>query len=127
MDDRDPKRLKLAIDIKLIGSSTIEISPVVVDHMIWEFPNKVFYICSDGYVFEKSETMRYGIYRLLIPYCVSEKQRKMIDNYTFTDDSTRYQFVKKLRNNFQEFAMSGFFGNNPTARVLTYKNFWFVY
>jgi hypothetical protein len=124
---KDPKRLKLCFDIKLIGSSTVQISSVVVDHLIWEYPNKVFYICSDGYVFEKSETIKYSIYRLQVPYQVSTKQRKEYHVYTFTDDETRYAFVKKLKQNLLEFTKSGFFGYNPEGHVLTYNNFWFVY
>jgi len=126
-EDIDPDRLKLCIDIKLIGSSTIKISPVSVDYKIWEYPNMVFFISSDGYVFEKSEKITYSIYRLKMPYQVSQKQRKDYDVYTFTDDATRYEFVKKLKNNFEEFARSGFFGYNPKSRVLIFKNFWFVY
>ena len=123
----DPARLKLCFDIKLIGSSTIQISPVVIDYKIWEYPNMVFYICNDGYVLEKSQGIKYSIYRLSMPYVISEKQRKMSHVYTFTDDSTRYLFIKKLKNNLIEFTRSGFFGHNPYARVLTYKTFWFVY
>jgi hypothetical protein len=127
INDIGPSRLKLCIDIKLIGSSTIQISPIVVDYKIWEFPNKVFYICNDGYVLEKSDSIKYSIHKLYLPYCVNEKQRKQIDTYTFIDDSIRYIFVKRLRNNFEEFSKSGFFGYNPTARIMTYKNFWFIY
>jgi hypothetical protein len=126
-DYTDTKRLKLCIEFKLIGSSSICISPVSVDTKIWEYPNMVFYVCSDGYVFEKSETIKYSVYRLNIPYQVSSKQRREYYIYTFTDDETRYAFVKKLKQNLLEFTKSGFFGHNPEGHVLTYDKFWFVY
>lgn len=128
MVDKDVDRIKLCFDIKLIGSSTIQISPVTIDSKIWEYPNMVFFTCNDGYILEKSvDTIKYSAYRLTMPVNVDEKNRKLYHTYTFTDDDTRYQFVKKLKNNLLEFTKSGFFGYNPKARVLTYKNFWFIY
>lgn len=121
-------RLKLCFNIKLIGSSAIQISSVAVDNKIWEYQNMVFFICSDGYLFEKSvDNIRYTPYRLIMPANLNEKYRKLYCTYTFVDDKMRYEYLKKLKNNLLEFTKSGFFGYNPKSRVLTYKNFWFVY
>ena len=113
--------------MKLIGSSTIMISPVVTDPKIWEYPSMVFFICMDGYKFEKSDQIKYSVFGLMIPYKVGDKERNMSHTYTFTDDETRYRFVKKLRDNLVEFTKSGFFGYNPNAHVVTYADKWFVY
>ncbi len=126
-DNEDMGRMKLCLVIKLVGSSTINISPMVTDTKIWAFPNMVFFTCNNGYVFEKSDKIKYSIYRLTIPYQVGDKERKLSYTYTFTDDETRYAFVRKLRDDLVEFSKSGFFGYNPTARVVTYDDKWFVY
>ena len=127
MEDNDIGRMKFCFNVRLIGSSTIHISPMVVDPKVWAHPNMVVFICNDGYVFEKSDKIQYSIYRFIMPYQVGDKERKLYHVYTFTDDETRYRFVKKLRDNFIEFARSGFFGYNPTARIVTYDDKWFVY
>jgi hypothetical protein len=120
-------QLRLCFNLRLIGSSTIHISPMVVDPKIWAFPNMVFFTCNNGYVFEKSDKIQYSIYRLIMPYQVGDKERKLSHVYTFTDDETRYAFVRKLRDDLVEFTKSGFFGYNPCARVVTYDDKWFVY
>lgn len=127
MEENNSGQLRLCFNLRLIGSSTIYISPMVVDPKIWEYPNMVFFTCNNGYVFEKSDTIKYSIYRLTMPFQVGDKERKLYYVYTFTDDETRYAFVRKLRDDLVEFTKSGFFGYNPNARVVTYDDKWFVY
>lgn len=125
--NKDISRLKICIDVKLIGSSSIKLIPITIDYKIHSFYNSVLFVCKDGFVFEKRpDDITYLFNRLIIPPYINNS--KIIYNgFTFVDDQTRYNALKRLANNLVEFTGSGFFGINPYSRLLTHSNFWFVY
>ena len=45
----------------------------------------------------------------------------------FENDTQRYQYLLKLKNNFEEFTKSGFFGQNPYSHIEMNDNYWYVY
>ena len=128
IDKRDSEGVKLSFEVKLIGGCSVQIHPIQIHKNIGNFPNSVFYICSNGYVFEKSYyQIKYSQYRLIIPPYIDHNREKVYQVYSFNTDQERYYFLKKLKNDLLEYTKSGAFGYNPQSRVLTYSNFWFVY
>ncbi len=114
------------MDVRLIGDSSIRISPIKIDYKVHNFNNSVLYVCRNGYVFEKRyNDICYTFSRLIIPPYV--KEYKISHFFTFLDDQIRYNALKKFANNLVEFTGSGFFGDNPNSRLLIYDNKWFVY
>jgi len=127
MINDDVSRLKMCINIKLVGESGILISPFMTDIAIHKGQNPILYICNDGFVFEKSsDTLKYSPSRLTIPVYTERKDREPY-SYTFLDNETRYMCLKKLKNHLIEFTSSGYFGKNIYSRILFYDNYWFVY
>ena len=120
-------RLKICLEVILIGNLYIKINPILIDYKIHNFNNPILYICKNGFVFEKryNDTV-YSFNRLIIPpYVVTE--HKTSNFFTFNNNQVRYDALKKLANNLVEFTSSGFFGNNTKNRITFYENKWFVY
>ena len=127
MLNRDPARLKLCFQIKLIGGCSMQITPIQIDEVIGNSQNAVLFICSDGYVFEKRfYDIKYTPYRLIIPP-YRDFDRRISHVSSFRDDQERYKYLKIFKNNLMEYTRSGVFGHNPYSRVLTYADHWFVY
>ena len=120
-------RLKMCLKLELINTSGIQLSLVYVDKLVHEFPNSVFYICKDGFTFEKSNNIKYTIHRLTIPSHINKQNQNNNIIYNFACDSTRYIFLKQLKKNLSEFARNGFFGKNINSHIVTYDTHWFVY
>lgn len=121
-------KIKISLNIKLIGESSIEIRPVGINKAVAEFPNAVFYICNNGFVFEKNYYyIKYSHYRLIIPSYLDKNNNDVSQTFLFLDDRTRYDYLKKLKNDLIELSGSGVFGKNPNCRILIYNNYWFVY
>ena len=119
-------KLKLCFEIKLLDESSMELSIIHIDPLIHNAQNAVFFICKNGFTFEKSyNTLKYTIFRLTIPPYLKEETLKF--NYTFVNNQSRYVFLKEFKKNLEEFTNSGFFGKNFNSKVVLCDNTWFVY
>lgn len=116
---------KFLFEIKLIGESVVYIRPIKIPVEVHNYPSSILYMSNNGYIFEKRY---YDVYyrkkRLIIPPFVRDKIYTL---YDFNSDKERYINLKLFKENLIEFTKSGFFGNNPNARVVTYDNYWYVH
>ena len=117
---------KFLFDIRLMGSSSVLFLPIKVPLEVYNFYSPVLFVCKDGFVFEKrSDDIYYRKNRIIIPPIV--KRKKIHTIYTFDSDNDRYLSLKRFKKNLIEFTNSGFFGDNPFARVITYQSYWYVH
>lgn len=125
---KEINRLKLCFDIRLLGDSSVKITIIHIDSHIHNYQNCVFFICNNGYTFEKSSNrIKYTIDRLIIPPTINSNKDQLSFLYTFVNNESRYIYLKKLKHNLEEFTRSDFFGVNLYSRVTLCDNMWFVY
>lgn len=122
--------LKLSFNIKLVGERKVTMEIIHVHKSIHEFCSPVLFI-GNNFIIEKSNFFKYDLGRLTIPYKIY-KDKTYTCEYTFSSDTARYTFLKKLAKNLVLFSKSSIFRKEDHLDFLSNKlnmsgNNWYLY
>lgn len=120
--------MKMCFRVELIGSTIAEISAIYLDNNVHYSSNPILYICKNGFVFEKVyNRIKYLPTRLIIPAYIGEHSPPFVTTYKFDSNLSRYNFLRKLKDNLLEFSKSGFFGTSKNTRIVLFESCWYIY
>lgn len=122
--------LKLSLNVKLIGEKTVIFEAVYVGSSIHGWISPIIYI-GNNFVIEKSNTIKYSLNRLIIPYKVDGKKAYVCE-YQFSSDKSRYDYLKKLSRDLILFSKTNVFYHDEELDGISHKlnmvgHSWYLY
>lgn len=121
----DIDRIKLILEVRLIGNKDAELRVVYVDEDIRNIKKTVLYSDSLNFTIKKGTEFSYIPHSIVIPTVNMTQNVKKISPYKYMNDVNRKYLLMILARNILKFITK--FGKNPNSKIEYINDKWFFY
>lgn len=126
---KNKDRLKIVLQVTLVGISTIYFKLVNIDEDAKKLKNKdiIYESKFNNFKIKKGDTIEYKPSEFTLPLSLTNINFNKYYVYNFSTDDHRRILIRGLVKHLLNFVQGGTFGHNPNSRVVYRKNFWYFY
>jgi hypothetical protein len=120
-------RLKLMLEIKIIGNRSVSFKVIFIDEDINKNNDNDTLYTFNRFSITKGKEIYYTPFDFIIPTDILKDNFNKPSRYSFRCESNRKYLLKELSDNILKFIKNGSTYNNPNSRVKYMKDCWFFY
>ena len=122
---RDIDRIKMCLEVRLIGEKDAELKVIYVDEDISKLEEDTLYSDYLNFTIKKGTELSYVPHSIIIPTIKNSHNFNKIITYKYMNDVSRKYILMVLARNLLKFIKK--FGKNPDSKIVYLNDKWFFY